>query len=372
MGSKKRKAKDMQDTTVHFDDKGDLRLQVGTEEKIFVVCSRAVSRASNAFERMLNGPFAESKPVDPNIDWVVKLPEDSARGLELLLNVIHARFKLIPGRLDLGHLFDVAVVADKYDMIGALKPWCKQWLEDLQQPGRPFFPRFSKDPKPADARLSRPLAPALFSISQAFQLLWTAWTLGSRYLYNSVAGDLVLRIRSKRSILTAAEIGDYYFDDSQFSEMRGFKLANSASIIDPIIQARLDILDEMIDGVRKLEARLKDPQHSTCKSTKTKALINSITCKTMLMGCVYMHESVWSSFPKSGKHVNETIEEFEETTSELNNTFKVLPGHKPCSPANEVAEIISQSKSRRVANPFILIKRDMEEHLRFQVLRLRL
>ncbi|TLD12909.1 uncharacterized protein PgNI_03537 [Pyricularia grisea] len=322
--SKKRKAEDMQDTTIHFDNKGDLRLQVGTEERIFVVCSRTVSRASEAFERMLHGPYAERKPADPNIDWVVKLPEDSARGLEVVLNVIHARFKLIPESLGPDVLFHVIAVADKYDMIEALKPWCKQWLAPLEEP-----------------------EPGSIPLSQALQLLWTAWRLGSRALYNSLAGDLVLRIESKRLILSAADFGDYYLSNHQFSKMEGFKLANSASLIDPIVKARLEILNSMVEEVLDLKGRLKNPQSSSCKSTNTNAMIDPNTCKRMLMGSVYMHEDDWYCFPPSGAGVNETIAEFQAVTMQkLIRTFTTLPGHKLCNPADELNQIIAKAKEK--------------------------
>ncbi|KAK0381341.1 hypothetical protein CLIM01_01310 [Colletotrichum limetticola] len=106
---------------VSFDDRGDLTLRVGSLEDgsadvfDFVVCSRALARASPVFRAMLFGGFSESKP-EGDI-WIVKLPEDRPAPFSILLNIIHGCFSAVPQKLKLDELYQLLVVTNKYDML---------------------------------------------------------------------------------------------------------------------------------------------------------------------------------------------------------------------------------------------------------------
>ncbi|KXJ85571.1 hypothetical protein Micbo1qcDRAFT_169313 [Microdochium bolleyi] len=99
----------------------------------FRVCSRALSRSSSVFDKMLFGPFAEgTKSRDASQEWVVDLPGDSPSGLRPLLEIMHGQFQRmapIAGaqRSTIQRLYDVVVVADKYDCIALLRPWAASW-----------------------------------------------------------------------------------------------------------------------------------------------------------------------------------------------------------------------------------------------------
>ncbi|KAI8267569.1 hypothetical protein K4K56_004477 [Colletotrichum sp. SAR 10_98] len=65
-----------------FDSKGDLYLVVGIragDPSTFLVCSKVLARASPVFDKMLFGPFAESRPSTESSKqdsaWIVHLPE---------------------------------------------------------------------------------------------------------------------------------------------------------------------------------------------------------------------------------------------------------------------------------------------------------
>ncbi|KAK1464054.1 hypothetical protein CMEL01_12815 [Colletotrichum melonis] len=101
---------------VSFDDRGDLTLRVGSLEDgsadvfDFVVCSRALARASPVFRAMLFSGFSESKPEGDT--WIVKLPEDRPAPFFILLNIIHGCFSAVPQKLELDELYQLLVVTN--------------------------------------------------------------------------------------------------------------------------------------------------------------------------------------------------------------------------------------------------------------------
>lgn len=106
---------------VKIDNRGDVTLAVHeTEtsgvEMAFLVCSRTLARASDYFETLLYGRFAEAKgrASADTTPWVVHLYEDDAAAFEILLNVVHAKPKDVPSTVDESLLLTIIVMADKY------------------------------------------------------------------------------------------------------------------------------------------------------------------------------------------------------------------------------------------------------------------
>ncbi|KAK1676065.1 hypothetical protein BDP55DRAFT_768239 [Colletotrichum godetiae] len=93
----------------------------------FVVCSRALARASSVFRAMLLGGFSESKP--ERDDWVVELPEVRTAPFSILLKIIHGRFCEVPQSLTLEELYQLLVVTDKYDMVSVIFQLASTWFE---------------------------------------------------------------------------------------------------------------------------------------------------------------------------------------------------------------------------------------------------
>ncbi|KAF6821716.1 nuclear pore protein-like protein [Colletotrichum musicola] len=119
---------------VRIDPDGDLILRAGSElqdpAKSFLVCSSALRRSSAVWKTMLFGPFKESKPASGA--WEVDLPEDNPSGLWILLHIVHANFRMVPRTPTLTELYEVLRLANKYDMISAVKPWAKTWLSVVE------------------------------------------------------------------------------------------------------------------------------------------------------------------------------------------------------------------------------------------------
>ncbi|KAK6858301.1 hypothetical protein PG995_006000 [Apiospora arundinis] len=103
----------------------------------FRVCSRTLARASPVWKKMLFGGFSESKRKSKRKDgdWIVKLPDDDVEAMEFFLDTIHARFDRVP-TFDhipaLEDLYQIAVVADKYDINRFLRPWAKAWAPHIK------------------------------------------------------------------------------------------------------------------------------------------------------------------------------------------------------------------------------------------------
>ncbi|KAM7212741.1 hypothetical protein V8F06_011884 [Rhypophila decipiens] len=126
-------------STTIFDDLGDLTLIVGPDEVKAQVCSRALARHSPFFKCILYGPFSESRPLS-GADWVVRLPEDQWSSTHIMLSSTHGKFDLVPKAPSLDSIYELLVLADKYDMIKTLCPFIRAWkpwvLEQLLEYGR--------------------------------------------------------------------------------------------------------------------------------------------------------------------------------------------------------------------------------------------
>ncbi|KAI8204616.1 hypothetical protein K4K52_004757 [Colletotrichum sp. SAR 10_76] len=130
--------------TKRLDSKGDLYLVVGSDIRAgdpstFLVCSKALARASPVFDKMLFGPFAESRPSTESSKqdsaWIVHLPGDEPAHFEVVLNILHCNFKKVAQRLSIPLLSGLAAFADKYDCIEIFRPWVNEWIPDLEPEG---------------------------------------------------------------------------------------------------------------------------------------------------------------------------------------------------------------------------------------------
>ncbi|KAK1585027.1 uncharacterized protein LY79DRAFT_671302 [Colletotrichum navitas] len=122
--------------TIYLDDNGDLRLCVGADveehPQDFVVCSRALGRSSPVLKAMLFGGFAESRAEQAGGEWSVDLPEDSTQAMEIVLNIVHGHFHLVPEQLPLMRLYEVLTITEKYDMTVIIRPWSRSWMQAVK------------------------------------------------------------------------------------------------------------------------------------------------------------------------------------------------------------------------------------------------
>jgi hypothetical protein len=115
---------------VKIDPRGDLTI-VATKEHstgCFIVCSRAMARASAYFDCMLYGPFKEGqKQQETNKAWVVELSDDDPKAFHVIALVLHGKLDELPKQVDHECFFNLVFLADKYDIMAKLKPFWKDW-----------------------------------------------------------------------------------------------------------------------------------------------------------------------------------------------------------------------------------------------------
>ena len=107
---------------------GDIILVVGggkTELRVHSVCMRT---ASKVFDAMLGPRFLEGQPSNGVLPRKISMPDDNAAAMTTICNVIHHRNDLAPDVRALGGLAEIALAADKYDCVLALKYAMFQWL----------------------------------------------------------------------------------------------------------------------------------------------------------------------------------------------------------------------------------------------------
>lgn len=99
-------------------------------QKNFIVSSAVMRLASPVWNTMLDprGHFMESYS-----NGEVPFAEDNAAALLLILRIAHLQFQELPEALDLHEMLSLAVVCDKYDTAGLVRPWIKQWEESLKK-----------------------------------------------------------------------------------------------------------------------------------------------------------------------------------------------------------------------------------------------
>ncbi len=181
------KLEDVEKTIV--DSHGDLFLQVGeircvpssvvsnhthTDAQEFLVDSKALSRASPVFRKMLFGTFSESEKPDLPDNWFVKLPDDNVAAMSTLLHIMHCRFDKVPPvhyEIPLDDLYQIAILTDKYDCTALVRPWARAWLASMDT----YYS-------------SNATIPMLERIS------WIAWEYGDKDLFEKAARSLVLNL----------------------------------------------------------------------------------------------------------------------------------------------------------------------------------
>lgn len=91
-----------------------------------------MSFACDAWSKMLapNGGFKESQETDGKRHISM---EDNPDSLALLLRIAHLKFDKVPRTLSLDALYEVAVLTDKYFATSLVRPWIREWSNQLKQ-----------------------------------------------------------------------------------------------------------------------------------------------------------------------------------------------------------------------------------------------
>ncbi|OTA99379.1 hypothetical protein M426DRAFT_325179 [Hypoxylon sp. CI-4A] len=235
-------SKKSQPSRIVIDPDGELCLAVGECDTVtFVVCPKALARASPVWKKLLYGGFAESIQPEKGSgeEWIVKLPEDDPKTMEIVLNIIHCRFDRVPtsvrqlmllsdngGFINIYTLYHLTVLTDKYDLSRILQPWASRWVRDLP-----------------DADPTNPTAQRIMD-GLAQKLLWISWELGDDQIFKQAATYLTLRcdpIEGSLSLSTG----------TLFSAC--LEPPDSSSLIE---RTRLEAIRKMLEPVQDIVNRL--------------------------------------------------------------------------------------------------------------------
>ncbi|KAK0615580.1 hypothetical protein B0T17DRAFT_581514 [Bombardia bombarda] len=97
---------------------------------LYKVCSHIIASASPVWRKMVySGEY--SRPDQEQ--WVIEMmdADDHAYGLDILFSISHYKFHEIPSRPNVGELYSLAQVAEKYDSTHLLIPYMKDWVGSL-------------------------------------------------------------------------------------------------------------------------------------------------------------------------------------------------------------------------------------------------
>ena len=121
---------DKQSTIVEIVADGDVILVAGPEKVKLRVHSLFLKTASRPFSAMFGPDWKEGHNMLGRDGLVEQLlPEANAAALKIICDVIHHRNERVPRNLAAGDVFRIAVMADEYDCIDALKFASEDWLQ---------------------------------------------------------------------------------------------------------------------------------------------------------------------------------------------------------------------------------------------------
>jgi len=116
-------------TVVEIAPDGDLILIVGPEEARFHVHSMLLKAVSKPFSVMFGPDWKEGHDMlDRKGPAELLLPEDNAAALKIICSIIHHQNREVPQALAACDILAVAVTADKYDCVQALRFASESWL----------------------------------------------------------------------------------------------------------------------------------------------------------------------------------------------------------------------------------------------------
>ena len=100
--------------------------------------------ASPVFKAMLQNDFREGYELRSTGRVEMSLPEDNPALLEILLNIIHGRSKLVPAGLCLEQLQDLSLLVDKYGCSNIVQVYAQAWFAQVEatapeEPGPMFI-----------------------------------------------------------------------------------------------------------------------------------------------------------------------------------------------------------------------------------------
>ncbi|KAK5128374.1 hypothetical protein LTR85_003042 [Meristemomyces frigidus] len=92
------------------------------------VSSAMMSYGSPVFKAMLGNDFKEGRQLKTASRVEIQLPDDNARVMVIICQVLHLRHYALPADLSSSEILQVAALADKYDCVEALRFASQHWM----------------------------------------------------------------------------------------------------------------------------------------------------------------------------------------------------------------------------------------------------
>jgi hypothetical protein len=97
-----------------------------------LVSSKHMCLVSPVFKAMLQGEFREGRELKEMKKIDLPLPDDDAEAMKILVLIIHCKHKLVPLKVDLELLTNIAILVDKYRMHEVLNIMAPIWKKHLK------------------------------------------------------------------------------------------------------------------------------------------------------------------------------------------------------------------------------------------------
>ena len=108
---------------------GDVILVVGPEQIRLRVHSLTLKATSQAFSAMLGSNWKEGRDLIGKGLVNLLLPEDNAMAMKYVCAIIHHQNKMLPNDMAPPDILDIAITADKYNFVDALRFASGSWLQ---------------------------------------------------------------------------------------------------------------------------------------------------------------------------------------------------------------------------------------------------
>jgi hypothetical protein len=116
-------------TSVPIVATSDVYLLVSLDLKRLRVSLQILRNASTYFSNLFGPNFAEGQNLSSSDLKDVLMPDDDARAMETICNIIHLRNDAVPLSLAPEEVFEIAVAANKFDCASAVKFASILWLK---------------------------------------------------------------------------------------------------------------------------------------------------------------------------------------------------------------------------------------------------
>ncbi|KAK2024073.1 hypothetical protein LX32DRAFT_706265 [Colletotrichum zoysiae] len=308
---------------VELDKRGDLILRFGATNDLRV-CSRTVARSSVVFEKMLFGPFKESKKEDK--EWIVELPDDDILPMSIILAMAHGCHKIVPSHVPIPELFGLLVLGDKYGMTHLFCHYLHRWL-----------------PAANDVEFG----------DDTVMIAWIARAIGAKELFEKAIIEIAKHCHSE------SEVGPFTGDKDIDLNFHYHIMASE--IMDVVAETRTSLLKAVLKPLREGLAQALDVR--ACKiynHRETIACSNSLLgslmrgCKSadIDLGVTCLTDST-PAYPNSVNNLCWAVQ-----LMRCDNTL----GHDVCNPMGA----IRTETMRAFGNPTVVMSLSQQEYLEKQ------